>query len=86
MTARFNYQNGLDFISRAHQLEMNGIQWNHNRGVVTIFSAPNYCYRCGNSAGIMEIDEHMNQNTITFEQAERRGEQNLIKRTPDYFL
>lgn len=30
---------------------MEGYQWAHKQGVVTIFSAPNYCYRCGNQAG-----------------------------------
>lgn len=39
------------FIARAHQLVMEGYQWAHKQGVVTIFSAPNYCYRCGNQAG-----------------------------------
>ena len=35
-------------VLRAHQLVMEGYNWSHDRNVVTIFSAPNYCYRCGN--------------------------------------
>lgn len=34
-----------------------GYNWCHERNVVTIFSAPNYCYRCGNQAAIMELDD-----------------------------
>ena len=59
ITEHFNHTNNLDLISRAHQLVMEGYQWAHNRGIVTIFSAPNYCYRCGNMAAVMEVSEHM---------------------------
>ncbi|KAH7221846.1 Metallo-dependent phosphatase-like protein [Fusarium oxysporum Fo47] len=55
----FNHNNGLTLIARAHQLVMEGYNWSQDRNVVTIFSAPNYCYRCGNQAAIMEIDEHL---------------------------
>ena len=48
----FNHSNGLTLVSRAHQLVMEGYNWSHDRNVVTIFSAPNYCYRCGNQVGI----------------------------------
>lgn len=55
----FNHNNGLTLIARAHQLVMDGFNWSQERNVVTVFSAPNYCYRCGNQAAIMEIDENL---------------------------
>jgi serine/threonine-protein phosphatase 2A catalytic subunit len=55
----WNRRNGLQLVARAHQLVMEGYNWSHEKNVVTIFSAPNYCYRCGNQAAIMEVDEHM---------------------------
>ncbi len=57
ITEQFTHINNLHFIARAHQLVMEGYQWQHNRTVVTVFSAPNYCYRCGNQAAIMEVDD-----------------------------
>src|SRR5271167_3621306 len=40
----FNHNNGLTLVARAHQLVMEGYNWSQDRNVVTIFSAPNYCY------------------------------------------
>ena len=67
ITEQFTHINNLHFIARAHQLVMEGYQWQHNRTVVTVFSAPNYCYRCGNQAAIMEVDDdvdHVDKEAI----------------------
>ena len=56
----FLHINNLKFISRAHQLIMKGYNWCHNKQVLSIFSAPNYCYRCGNEAAIIEIEDENN--------------------------
>ena len=47
VVAQFNAANDIHMICRAHQLVMEGFNWCHDQNVVTIFSAPNYCYRCG---------------------------------------
>eukprot|EP00698_Gefionella_okellyi_P008866 TRINITY_DN2225_c0_g1_i1.p1 TRINITY_DN2225_c0_g1~~TRINITY_DN2225_c0_g1_i1.p1 ORF type:complete len:307 (+),score=34.96 TRINITY_DN2225_c0_g1_i1:81-1001(+) len=83
---QFNHNNGLTLVARAHQLVMEGYNWSHEKSVVTLFSAPNYCYRCGNQAAIMELDERMQQNFLQFDPAPRRGEPHVTRRTPDYFL
>ncbi|KAG4302297.1 hypothetical protein PCK1_001569 [Pneumocystis canis] len=82
----FNHNNGLSLVARAHQLVMEGYSWSQERNVVTIFSAPNYCYRCGNQAAIMEIDEQMKYTFLQFDPAPRAGEPQVSRRTPDYFL
>jgi len=69
ITEQFNQTNGLTLVSRAHQLVMNGFNWSHEKNIVTIFSAPNYCYRCGNEAAIMEVDEFMNKTFLQFNPA-----------------
>lgn len=46
ISEHFNHVNGLKFIIRAHQLVSEGFLWQHEHQVVTVFSAPNYCYRC----------------------------------------
>ncbi|GJP42444.1 hypothetical protein CLOM_g2007, partial [Closterium sp. NIES-68] len=86
ISEQFNHNNGLKLVARAHQLVMEGYNWAHEQKVVTIFSAPNYCYRCGNMAAILEVDDAMGHTFIQFEPAPRRGEPDISRRTPDYFL
>ncbi|KAM3568571.1 hypothetical protein VYU27_009301, partial [Nannochloropsis oceanica] len=96
ITEQFNHVNGLAFVARAHQLIMEGYQWAHRQGVVTVFSAPNYCYRCGNQAALMEVDEQFASvdgvdaydhcNFTRFDPAPRGDSWRQSKRQPDYFL
>ncbi|KAF0993334.1 hypothetical protein HZS_7206, partial [Henneguya salminicola] len=56
VTQTFNQTNGIDFIARAHQLAMEGYKWHFEGLCLTVWSAPNYCYRCGNVAAILKLD------------------------------
>lgn len=52
---KFLEQNGMSHILRAHQLCMEGYSSLFDKHLSTVWSAPNYCYRCGNSASILEV-------------------------------
>jgi serine/threonine-protein phosphatase 2A catalytic subunit len=89
ITAEWNRINGLDLTVRAHQLVMEGYQWTHDEQLLTLFSAPNYSYRCGNRAAIMEVPEVVRTKfkIIAFDAAARPNEGPAVgRRTPDYFL
>jgi len=89
ISEQFNHSNGLKMIARAHQLVQDGYEWAHDQAVVTVFSAPNYCYRCGNQAAIMEVDEGMNRDFLQFDQFRRAVNPDVRRaqhKLPDYFL
>lgn len=84
---KFNHLNGIDLIARAHQLVMEGYSMIFKDSLVTVWSAPNYCYRCGNIASVMEFDEHLNRSFKKFDAAPQES-RNIPERKPafDYFL
>ena len=66
-TIKFNYVNNIGLIWRAHQLVQEGYQYWHNNKVMTVWSAPNYCYSWGNLAICLYFDENLDKTINVFE-------------------
>lgn len=49
--------NSMSHILRAHQLCQEGYQILYDDRLSTVWSAPNYCYRCGNMASVLEVSD-----------------------------
>ena len=63
---KFNRENNIDMIARAHQLVMEGYKSMFSDSLVTVWSAPNYCYRCGNVASILNVNEKLEKTFDIF--------------------
>ncbi|KAJ9452643.1 Serine/threonine-protein phosphatase 4 catalytic subunit [Diplonema papillatum] len=83
----FNEVNSVSFIARAHQLVMEGYKCMFDDTCVTVWSAPNYCYRCGNVASILEIDENLEKKFLIVNAAPQETRGVPAKRPAlEYFL
>jgi serine/threonine-protein phosphatase 6 catalytic subunit len=86
VTAEFNQINGLDLICRAHQLVQEGLKYMFpDKSLVTVWSAPNYCYRCGNVASILIFDEKLNRDVRYFTETVENSTMMAPRNTARYF-
>ncbi|KAL7720233.1 Serine/threonine-protein phosphatase [Entamoeba marina] len=82
----FNQKNNTTLICRAHQLAQDGYQWFFQNTLVTVWSAPKYCYRMDNVASVMEIDNATTYSFKVFEAAPQDPKGFVSRRNvPDYF-
>ena len=82
----FNRLNGLELICRAHQLVQEGLKYMFDESLATVWSAPNYCYRCGNVAAILSFDEDLNRKAKLFHETPQNLEMQAPTRVIPYFL
>lgn len=67
----FTLLNGLDLVCRSHQVIQEGYKYSFTEeSLVTVWSAPNYFYRIGNKAAIMELDSDLNRKFVIFDAVE----------------
>uniref|UniRef100_A0A182IKV3 Serine/threonine-protein phosphatase n=1 Tax=Anopheles atroparvus TaxID=41427 RepID=A0A182IKV3_ANOAO len=86
VTLDFMEINKLDLICRAHQLVHEGINFQFDRKLVTVWSAPNYCYRCGNVASILNFTDIYNPEPKIFKAVPNEERVIPSQRITPYFL
>ena len=67
---------------------MDGFKYSYEKEILlTIWSAPNYYYRCGNRAAFLKVDKNLNKSFEVFGAHSKRTEENgIISDILPYFL
>ena len=86
VTNEFNEMNGLNLICRAHQLVQEGHKYWFDEALVTVWSAPNYCYRCGNVASILSFIDSNTREAKKFSAVPNENHVFPAKNVTPYFL
>jgi serine/threonine-protein phosphatase 6 catalytic subunit len=87
-TKQFCELNSLTMVARAHQLVLAGYEYLFDKQLLTVWSAPNYGYKCANSASILVLHGDGSQELKIFEAVplERNPRPIKEKKQSKYFL
>ncbi|KAM0687025.1 Serine/threonine-protein phosphatase PP1-alpha catalytic subunit [Conglomerata obtusa] len=76
---KFLNKHDLDLICRAHQVVSEGYEFFAEQGLVTVFSAPNYCNEFDNAGAVMCVDSSLCCSFQVLKPSLKAAELNAIK-------
>eukprot|EP01062_Namystynia_karyoxenos_P051187 TRINITY_DN4008_c2_g3_i1.p1 TRINITY_DN4008_c2_g3~~TRINITY_DN4008_c2_g3_i1.p1 ORF type:complete len:543 (+),score=159.06 TRINITY_DN4008_c2_g3_i1:117-1745(+) len=84
ISKRFCSDNHLLYVCRAHQCVREGYKWEHDGHVLTVFSAPNYCWQA-NKGAILRLGEDLAEDIYVYEDA-KRPEVQQTQAAPNHYF
>ena len=82
----------IRLINRKMEIPREGVfcdlfkYWFQNKNLCTVWSAPNYCYRCGNRASILKLDSDLSRTIDYFDFSDKSPNSAPPKTIVPYFL